>query len=427
MAGVVRGLSDSLAPLREVPFRRLFLATTTSMVGDRFTTVALAFAVLELTGSAFALGIVLASQSVSLVAFLLVGGVWADRLGRRQVMVVADLARAGAQGLTAFLLITGSAQLWHLVALQVLHGGASGFFNPASTGLIPETVEPRHLQRANALLELTSSVGGIVGPIAAGVIVAVSTPGWAIGIDALSFLGSAFFLRGIASVGSARPRTDVSFWRDLKDGWIEVRSRSWLLASIIQMALFQFAFLGSLFVLGPLVAEQTYGGAKAWGLLVGSAGFGSVVGAIVGLRVHPRRILVAIYLLEIVQTLPLILLAVRPPLGVLFVGHFVAGLTLAYGSTLYEVVLQQNVPPHAISRISAYDWMGSTALRPLGLAAAGPVATAVGVGPTFLGAAVIVVASALAVLGLRSVRHLERVAEEPTVVLTGQHDPRKPG
>lgn len=422
MAGSTRGLADSIAPLREVSFRRLFLASTTSLIGDRFATLALAFAVLELTRSASALGLVLASQTVSLVAFLLIGGVWADRLGRRRVMVAADLARAATQGLMAVLLIMGTARLWQLVVLQVLHGAASGFFNPASTGLVPETVRPAHVQRANALLELGSSVGGILGPIASGLIVAATTPGWAIGIDAVSFLGSAFFLRGIESVPQAGPRAGVNFWKELKEGWTEVRSRAWLLGSIVQMAIFQFAFLGSLFVLGPVVAEQTYGGARAWGLIVGFFGFGNVFGAIVGLRLHPRRILVAIFLLEILETLALILLAVRPPLWVLLGGNFVAGGSLAYGSTLYEVVLQQNVPSHAISRVSAYDWMGSTVLRPLGLAAAGPVASAVGVATTFLGAATIVAASALAVLGLSSVRRLERVAEEPAVVANVKPD-----
>ena len=187
-------LTDNLAALREPEYRKLFLGQATSVVGVMFTYVALPFAVLEIGGTATDIGIVEAANLVPLAVFLLIGGVWADRLPRQKVMLVADFLRFGLQCVTAALLIAGVAEVWHLALLQVGMGICEAFFRPASVGLVPQVVSPPLLQQANALTSLVMSGSITLGAVLAGVVVAAVGPGWGIGIDALTYLVSAVFL-----------------------------------------------------------------------------------------------------------------------------------------------------------------------------------------------------------------------------------------
>ncbi|MGI8775342.1 MAG: MFS transporter [Actinomycetota bacterium] len=175
---------EAAGALAERPFRYQFLASATSFLGDNIVAVALAFAVLDLTGSATDLGLVLGARTVMLVIFFLIGGVWADRISRQKLMMISDLGRAFTQGALGFLIITGIAELWHFIALEALNGVASAFFSPAATGLTPKTVSRPRLQQANALLSLTHSSAGIAGPVIAGILVATAGPGPALVVDA---------------------------------------------------------------------------------------------------------------------------------------------------------------------------------------------------------------------------------------------------
>jgi len=174
----------SSAPLREREFRLLFAGRTISLVGSAIAPVALAFAVLDLTGSKTDLGLILFCREVPLVVFLLVGGIWADRLPRNRVMMGANVVSGFAQATTASLLITGNADVWHLAALAAVNGGSSAFFFPASAGVVPQTVPASLLQQANALLQLAMNTAMIGGAAIAGFLVAGFGPGWAIAIDA---------------------------------------------------------------------------------------------------------------------------------------------------------------------------------------------------------------------------------------------------
>src|SRR5436190_11013123 len=190
-------MRTSLAPLGERNFRLLFCAQGIWLLGSWITPVALAFAVLSLTDSPTALGVVLGAEAVPLTLLLLVGGVWADRLPRVRVMVTADLVSAVSQGTSAVLLISGAAQIWQLAALAAVGGAADAFHTPAWSGLLPETVPASMLQRANALRHLESNAGRVAGPLLAGVIIAAAGAGWAIAVDAVSFLVAAAVLIGI--------------------------------------------------------------------------------------------------------------------------------------------------------------------------------------------------------------------------------------
>lgn len=202
----MRGLPDSLAVLRQRDYRLLFCGQAVSVFGDRMVAVALAFAVLEVGGSTSAVGLVLACATLPLVGSVLVGGVVADRTSRRAVMVGADLVRLASQGTTSALLIAGAAQVWTLALLAGVTGAATGFFNPASTGLLPAVVASEQLQQANGLRATAVSTGEILGPLAAGVLVAAAGAGWAIAIDAATFAISAAFLMRLRLPAHVAPR-----------------------------------------------------------------------------------------------------------------------------------------------------------------------------------------------------------------------------
>lgn len=402
-----RALSGSLRPLRGRSFRLLFASRSISVLGDNVAPIALAFAVFDLNGSASDLGIVLAARAVPLVLFVLAGGVWADRLPRHLLMVATDALRFFTQGALALLLITGNAQMWHLVALSVAHGFASAFYRPASTGLTPQTVPADSLQQANSLLFLSLSFASIFGPIVGGVLVATVGSGWAIGIDALSFGLSALLL---VPLRVATPiRAAASFFADFRAGWREVRSRTWLWVSILDFAVFQIVVLSAIYVLGPVIADERLGGASAWASIATALGAGLVLGSIVALRYRPSHPLTAAFGIVIAVAPALALLAVAAPTVAIVAAMVPAGASLAIAQTLWSTALQLHVPEHALSRVSSYDWVGSTALRPLGFAAVGPIAALVGLRATLLASAVLIVVLQLAVLCVRDLRRLPEV------------------
>ena len=244
-----------LKPLAEPSFRTLFLARSVSSAGDSFLPVALAFAVLDLTGSAVDLGIVLAAATIPSLLLLPLGGVWADRLPRGRVMLVADLARGVTQATVAILLISGHAEVWHLVVLQVVDGSAEAFFNPASGAIVPETISGRLLREANALLGFSTGLSYAVGPGVAGILVAATSPGWAIAFDSMTFLVSAALLLRLRLPSRVASEASTSFWRDFVAGWDEFRSRTWVWLMVVHWSLLLLFAEAPLDVLGrsPLV------------------------------------------------------------------------------------------------------------------------------------------------------------------------------
>jgi len=399
-------LRGRLGALEERPFRLLWLAQSTSALGDAVVGVALTFAVLDVSDGT-GLGLVLASYMGSRALFLLVGGVWADRLPRRLVMLAADLVRGGAQLLVAVALLTDSAELWHFVVAAFVTGIGAAFFNPASMGLVPATVSPPRLQQANALIDLSRSSIGIGGPALSGVLVASVGSGWVFAFDALTFAASAAFL-AVLRVPAMAPRVKQTFLRDLGEGWREVRSRTWLVVGLVAPAFANIA-IAFFFVLGPLVFEQELGGARDWGLAVTGGAVGGVLATVVGLRLSPRHPLR--WTFAIWAVLPVALLSLIPPAPVLVVaaatgaGYFCVQL----GNIWWNTIVQQQIPEHALSRVNSYDWMVSIVFMPIGYVIAGPLADAIGRDATLALGAVVAIAVNLAALGVRSVREMERL------------------
>jgi MFS family permease len=403
-------LRSSTDALSEREFRLLWIGQTGSFFGDALVGVALAFAVLGITGSPGDLGLVLAAFALPRVVFTLAGGVWSDRLPRQQVMVACDLLRAVAQVVVSTLLINGNAQIWHLIALALVMGSAAAFFTPASTGLMPQIISPARLQQANALVGISQNGTHIIGPLLAGLIVATIGPGWAFALDGASFLISAGFL-----VAMRVPRLTVAdrqpFIAELAEGWREVTSRSWVVACILTFSISNIS-LGAFQVLGPLIASESLGGAGAWGIVGAGAATGGVIGAAVVLRWRPRRPLVPGFLLMLVAQLQLLLLIPPFPAPIVALGAALTFACLIVSNTFWDTMLQQHIPGDKISRVSSYDWMVSLVFLPLALAAVGPLSERIGVTQTLLVATLIGLVANGAVLLVPSVRHLQRLEDD---------------
>jgi len=395
-------LSESFAVLRVRDFRLVFGAFAVSVLGDRMVTIALAFAVLELGGSASEVGIVLACRTLPLVATLLIGGVVADRVARSRVMVAADVSRLASQGLLGVLLIAGEPPIWSLAVLSAMTGMATGFFNPASTGLMPAVVPPAQLQQANGLRATAMSGGEIIGPALAGVLVATVGPGWALAIDGVTFGVSAAFLARLR-LPPRIAREATSFLHDLRTGWVEFRSRSWVWSVVLAASLGNMLW-ASFSVLGPVVADRDLGGAAVWGTVMAAMGVGALVGSVVAIRARPRRPLVLSLLAVALFALPPALLAAEAPAPLLAAGTFLAGAGMMLGISIHESTFQRRIPADVLSRVSSYDWFGSMALQPVGLAIWGPIAVAIGIDAALWLAAALLLASTLAPLALREVR-----------------------
>jgi MFS family permease len=400
-------------PLRHRDFRALYVAHVVSVVGDGLVGVALAFAVLDLTGSPSALGLVLGARLVPMVAFYLAGGVWGDRLPRHRLMVGSNLLRFASQSALGLLLIAGHGTVALLVVLSAVHGAATAFYRPASSGIVPRLVDRCDLQQANALMWGAIAVGGVLGPALAGILVATAGAGWAILGDGISFLFAAVLLLRLGRYDLGTAPTGSSFWSDLGSGWKEVRSRTWLWTSIAYFAIFQLVYIPTISVLGPLISKQSLGGPTAWALIVTGMGIGAILGNVFALRLRVSRPLLASYLL-ILGTVPGLLLFALPASAlVIAAAEIVAGAVFGLAGTFWETTLQKGVPADSLSRVSSYDWMGSTALRPLGFAIVGPVAALVGVRATVLGVAAIVVVSTVAILCVADIREQRDADGEP--------------
>lgn len=399
-----------LGVLRQRQFALLFAGQAVSVLGDRLVLVALPFAVLSVGGATAAdVGLVLGAGALTLALFVLVGGVWADRLPRQLTMLGSDVVRAVVQAVTAGLLLTGSATVELLVALQAVYGAAEAFFRPAVLGLVPQVVDEGRIQEANALLALTTNVAMVAGPAAAGALVATAGPGATLAVDAATFVVSAVTLALLRPRRTAAPAPASSFRADLRDGWREVRARSWVWTVILAFAAYHAFVLASLFVLGPIVSERSRGGAGAWGLITAGFGAGAVAGSLVALRWRPRRPGVVIgALLAVASTQSAICASALPTVAVAAL-EFVTGACVSVLFTVWETALQERIPAAAQSRVSSFDYLGSLTLVPLGFVLVGPVSEALGVVPTAVTASVVSLAVALVVAAGRPLRALRRM------------------
>lgn len=328
-------------------------------------------------------------------------------------MTTANLLSGAAQAGVALLLLLHVAQLWHLIALQVARGIAISFFFPASQGVVPHTVEPDHLQQANALLRLSQNATTIFAAALGGGLVATIGSGWAIAFDALTYFASAALLAQMRIHVPARDER-AGFVRELREGWDEFRSRTWLWLVVVAAAIGNMVWVGGGAVLGPVVAKRSLGGAGGWGIVVAAEAVGLVAAGVLALRWRPERLLFwgvlglflgAPYLatLAVPLSLPLVVLAVAA-----------SGFGIELFNVYWVTALQQHIPDEVLARVNSYDALGSFVFIPIGLTVVGPVADAIGVSTTLWIITGIDALMAVAMLASADVRRLRRV--EPLVV-----------
>jgi MFS family permease len=397
------------------PFRLLFAGQALSVVGDRMMAVAIAFAVLAI-GDATDLGIVLAASGIPFALFAIAGGVLSDRVGPRRTMIASDVIRTICQAAVATLLLTGTAEVWMLVIASAVYGACAAIFMPALMGLIPQTVPPERLQEANALLGFTRSIANVAGPAIAGVVIALGGPGDVIAIDALTFAVSAaclIALRPGAIAAAEAPDEEEDFLARLRTGWNEVRARSWLTVGLGAMAAYHVFVLPAVFVLGPVLAARELHGASSWATIVACWGIGTALGNVLALRLRiSRPVMIAAIALVGASTQGVIIGSGLGTAGIAGL-EVIAGVASSLFFTLWDTSIQEQVPPHAISRVSSYDFSVSLGLMPIGMAVAGPIAAAAGLHATLVGLGVLGMLAALAWLAVPDVRRVRRTAALP--------------
>ncbi|MDX6452336.1 MAG: hypothetical protein QOH16_2385 [Gaiellaceae bacterium] len=406
------GLGGAVQPLRERQFRLLWLGQVASGAGDALIPVALAFAVLSVNRSATALGGVLAAFTVTRVAFTLVGGVVADRVPRRAVMLACDAVRAAVEAFTAAMLFSHHMTLPLFFVTGALFGMASAFFGPAADGLVPQTVSPENLQPANALLGISRNALNVFGPAVSGALIALAGTGWVFAIDSASFVASAFFLVQLQVRTHVRPARS-HFLTQLRDGFHEVTSRAWVRAPIVGFAISNFCF-AAFIVLGPKIFLDHFDGAREWGIVSACGAIGGIVGALASVRFRPRHPLSAGFFACMLIAVPIASLAGPLPVAAV-AGAWMLGLgAVALCNTWWETTLQRDIPESVYARVRSYDILVSFVFMPLGFVVFPLLARKLGYEWTLLAAAVVTAATNLVVAFVPGVH---AVTEEPATAL----------
>jgi MFS family permease len=394
------------APLREQRFRALVTGRTFAYFGNAVAPFALAFAVIDLTGSAVDLGIVVGARSIANILLVLFGGVLADRLPRSVILQGTETAAALTQATIAASVLCGFASVPLLVGLSLVNGAVSAISLPAAASLTPLTVPGTLLTQANALVRLLSNVGRIAGAGLAGILVAVAGSGWALAGNALLFVAAALSYHRIRLPGGDRIPGSRPL-AELAEGWREFRSRSWVWLVVLQFMVVNAVNSGAIVVIGPLVADDTFG-RTGWGLALAVQTAGALLGGVLAAHWRPRRMLFLGVALVMVDALPMIALGVTPYLAPLLLAMFLGGIALEQFSVAWDVSLQENVPPDKLARVYSYDMLGSFLALPLGQISAGPLAEHAGRETTLIGGAVLVVVTTALVLCSPRIRGLVR-------------------
>jgi MFS family permease len=371
-----------------------------------FSLVGVSFAVLYATGSTAALSYVLAAQIAPSLVFTLAGGVVADRIAPQKVVLAANLMIALGEGTFGFLVLTGHPRLWQMLFLEGLTGIGMALFYPASQALLPRVVPSHLLQEASAISRLAMNAGQMGGAVAAGLCVAAVGPGWALAVCGFGLVGTVWPLLRIKATAVDRAESS-SLLSDLREGWSEFRSHTWLWVISVQFGVILMAWYGGFQVLGPVVARTDLGGPAAWGAITAAESVGLILGGLVSMRFTPRRPMLFVVLIGGAIAVSPLSLAMLWPLPVVCLSAFGLGVTMEIMMVQWTVAMARMIPPDRLARVSSYDVLGSVFAMPAGALVAGPLAAAVGVSETQYGAAVLILAAAALALIPRDVRAMK--------------------
>ena len=397
----------SLGPLHERRFRWYFASRCSDTLGTMMAGIALAFAVLEITDSATALGQVLAAHTIPMVVLMLFGGVIADRFPRQLVLQLSNAAAAATQGLLAVLVITGHAELWMVMVLAGLNGAVDAINFPAQASMVPQLVTQPQLQSANALISMSRGILAVVAPTVSALLVVGVGPGWALAVNAGTWLLAAVLLLPVHLPARAPKETATTMVQELAEGWSLFRGTTWLWVVVLGFGFLNAIHVGAWFTLGPVVAKDTIG-EQGWGLVLSAESAGLLLMTVLLLRVRLRRPLLVGMLGCSLMGLPLAALGLAPELMLLAVLAFVAGAGIQVFGIGWNLAMQENIEERTLSRAYSYDALGSYVAMPVGQLVYGPLGETFGTSAVLVWSGAAYVLISLLVLASRSVRTLDR-------------------
>lgn len=417
-----------LKVLQSRAFTLLWVGQFVSIVGDNIFTVALAWQVLILTGSAAAMSAVVIAKLIPTVIFLLIGGVTADRLPRRVILLCSDAGRGLVVAMIAVLGAMDALQLWHLLVFSFFFGVVDSFFSPAYQAIQPQLVPRDLLQSANSLTRFAMLMGGIIGPAIGALCVAFTGPASAFALDAFSFIASAACLaimhlpaasapdsEGILSIEAQETpkRKGISkLIADVREGLSYVTSSTWLWVTIAIASLANITFFGPIAVALPkLVRDFYHQGAWLLGLIDTTWAVGAIAATLLmsQLKYRGHRGLLAYFAL-LPCGLAITLLGLPLPLHVEPVfatfASALAGFSIGIFSIIWVTLLQELVPVEKLGRVSSIDMMGSYVFLPIGIAFIGVLADRIGPSPVFILGGIITILLVSLGLCFRNIRRL---------------------
>jgi MFS family permease len=401
------GLARRFPVLAIRDFRLLLADRLLAPASAGFSMVGVSFAVLNLTGSSSDLSYVLAAQIAPSLVFALIGGVAADRFRPQRVILAANLMMAVGEGTFGVLVLTGRPPLWAMIGLEAVTGTGMAVFYPASQALLPRLVPRGLLQEASAISRLAMNSGQMAGAALAGVLVAAAGPGWALSLCGIGMVGTVPLLLSIRAGRQRVPgvpgATEATGARgmlgELREGWSEFRSHTWLWVIVAEFSVVMMAWYGAFAVLGPVVARQHLGGPAAWGAITAADSVGLIVGGVTSLRITPRKPMRFVVLTGGMVAISPLSLALVLPLPAICLASFCLGVLVEMMMVQWTVTMARNIPPDKLARVSSYDALGSVMAMPAGALIAGPLGAAIGTSAAqYAAAAAIVGASALALI-----------------------------
>ncbi|MEJ7691025.1 MAG: MFS transporter [Nocardioidaceae bacterium] len=407
-------IPDAFSPLRDSRFAWYYAGRFISTIGSVIAPIAVVFAVLDISDSATALGVVLAARMIPLIVFLLIGGVIADRMSRSLVMQLSHVLSAVTQGAVGLLLLTGVAEIWMIVVLEALNGTVSAFTFPAMQGIVPQVVPTTHIQQANAMLAFSRNGLAMIGPAVGTLLVVTVGSGWAVLIDACTWLVAAYFMTKV-KLPAAMARSPIeapSMLGDLRDGWSAFVSLTWVWVVVLAFGLLNAIHAGAWFTLGPFIAKDTIG-IQAWGWVLGAEAAGLLVMTIVMMQWRLRYPVRAGMLGITALAAPILALGLHPSVLLLMVLAFVAGCGTEIFSIGWQTAYHQHIPNELLSRVASYDALGSFVAIPIGTLVYGPLAGVFSARDVLVVSGVLYVVIALVTLLSESVRNLPSV--DPSV------------
>jgi predicted MFS family arabinose efflux permease len=412
-------------------FRLLLADRLLAPASYGFSMVGVSFAVLKITGSPTDLSYVLAAQIAPSLLFALLGGVAADRFPPQRVIIAANLMMALGEGTFGLLVLAGHPSLWAMICLEAVTGTGMAIFYPASQALLPRLVPDSMLRDASAISRLGLNTGQMSGAAVAGLLVAAAGPGWALLLCGIGMVGTVPILTSIRGSRN-RPEDDLddlhspSMLAELRAGWSEFRSHTWLWVIVAQFCVVMMAWYGAFSVLGPVVARAHLGGPAAWGAITSADALGLIAGGLVSLRVTPRRPMLFVVITGGAVAISPLSLAMVLPLPAVCLASFGLGVFIEMMMVQWTVAMARNIPPGMLARVSSYDVLGTVMAMPLGALIAGPLGSAIGVSSAqYAAAGAIIVASALALIprDIRTIRN-NSSADLPSITVPLELEPR---